>query len=54
LVAALPIVADALGHGSVNWADVGRAALAAGVTAARLALIKYFKAYGDPPLPSQP
>lgn len=54
LVAALPIVADALGHGAVNWADVGRAALAAGATAALLALIKYFKAYGDPPLPSQP
>ena len=54
LVAALPIVADALGHGAVNWADAGRAALAAGATAALLALIKYFKAYGDPPLPSQP
>jgi hypothetical protein len=54
LVAALPIVADALGHGAVNWADVGRAALAAGATAALLALIKYCKAYGDPPLPSQP
>jgi hypothetical protein len=54
LVAALPIVADALGHGGVNWADVGRAALAAGATAAMLALIKYCKAYGDPPLPSQP
>lgn len=54
LVAALPIVADALGHGSVNWADVGRAALAAGATAALLALIKYCKAYGDPPLPTQP
>jgi hypothetical protein len=54
LVAALPIVADALGHGSVNWGDVGRAALAAGVTAAMLALIKYFKAYGDPPLAPTP
>jgi hypothetical protein len=54
LVAALPIVADALGHGGVNWADVGRAALAAGATAALLALIKYCKAYGDPPLPPQP
>lgn len=54
LVAALPIVSDALGHGAVNWADVGRAALAAGATAALLALIKYCKAYGDPPLPSQP
>jgi len=54
LVAALPIVADALGHGAVNWADVERAALAAGATAALLAFIKYCKAYGDPPLPSQP
>lgn len=58
LVAALPIVADALGRGEVNWSDVGRAALAAGATAALLALLKYCKAYGDPPLdspsPSQP
>jgi hypothetical protein len=57
LVAALPIISDALGHGSVNWSDVGRTALATGVTAALLALIKYCKAYGDPPLsatPSQP
>lgn len=52
-----PIISDALGHGSVNWSDVGRTALAAGVAAALLALIKYCKAYGDPPLsatPSQP
>lgn len=53
LVAALPIIADALGHGGVNWADVGRTALAAGATAALLALIKYCRAYGDPPLPPQ-
>jgi len=53
LVAALPIVADALGQGSVNWADVGRTALAAGATAALLALIKYCKAYTDPPAPPQ-
>ncbi len=50
LVAALPIVADALSRQSVNWGDVGRAALAAGVTAALLALSKYLRAQGDPPL----
>lgn len=54
LVAALPIVASALGHGGVNWSDVGRTALAAGATAALMALIKYCKAWGDPPTPSQP
>lgn len=54
LVAALPILADALGRGAVNWGDVGRAALAAGATAALLALLKYCKAHGDPPLPSPP
>lgn len=54
LVAALPILADALGRGAVNWSDVGRAALAAGATAALLALLKYCKAHGDPPLPSPP
>ncbi len=50
LVAALPIVADALGRQAVNWSDVGRAALAAGATAALLALNKYLRAHGDPPL----
>jgi hypothetical protein len=52
LVAALPILADALGHGAVDWAAVGRTALAAGATAALVALLKYCKAFGDPPLPS--
>ncbi|HUY75805.1 MAG TPA: hypothetical protein VMV29_03480 [Ktedonobacterales bacterium] len=52
LVAALPIVADALSRQGVNWGDVGRAALAAGVTAALLALSKYLRAQGDPPLAS--
>lgn len=42
LVAALPILADALGHS------------AGGATAALLALVKYCKAYGDPPLTSLP
>lgn len=54
LIAALPIVADGLSGGNVNWGDIGRTALAAGATAALLALIKYCKAYGDPPLPPQP
>lgn len=51
LVASLPIIADALARGGVDWADVGRTALAAGATAALLALLKYCRAYGDPPLP---
>ncbi|MEO7001903.1 MAG: hypothetical protein ABI068_08755 [Ktedonobacterales bacterium] len=51
LVAALPMLADALARQSVNWDNVGRAALAAGATAALLALSKYLKAQGDPPLP---
>ena len=54
LVAALPILADALGRGGVNWDDVRRAALAAGATAALLALLKYCKAHGDSPLPFSP
>jgi hypothetical protein len=49
-VAALPVVADALGSASVNWADVGRAALAAACVAVLLALAKYAKAQGDPVL----
>ena len=53
LVAALPVVADALSHGAVNWSDVGRAALAAGATAVLLALLKWAKAQGDAPLPQQ-
>lgn len=52
LVAALPIVAEALGQQSVNWSDVGRAALAAAATAALLALNKYVRAHGDPALPA--
>src|SRR5690348_645636 len=55
IVAALPAVSDALAHGVVNWADVGQAALAAGSTAAILALLKYCKAHADLPLtPAQP
>lgn len=52
LVAALPIIAEALGQQSVNWSDVGRAALAAAATAALLALNKYVRAHSDPALPA--
>jgi hypothetical protein len=50
LVAALPIVAGALGRTNVNWAEVGHAALAAAGVAVLLALAKYAKAHGDPAL----
>ncbi|HEY7850561.1 MAG TPA: hypothetical protein VIC27_10885 [Ktedonobacterales bacterium] len=50
LVAALPIIADALGQQPVNWGELGRAALAAAATAVLLALNKYLRAHGDPPL----
>lgn len=50
LVAALPVVADALGHGSVRWDDVVRTALAAAGVAVLLALAKYARAQGDPAL----
>lgn len=49
MVAALPVVADALSQQTVNWSDVGRAALAAAATAMLLALNKYLSAHGDPP-----
>lgn len=49
-VAALPVLADALAQQSVNWSDVGRAALAAAATAMLLALNKYLRAHSDPPL----
>ena len=50
LVAALPVIADALGRQPINWSDLGRAALAAAATAILLALNKYLRAHGDPPL----
>ncbi|HEX2348925.1 MAG TPA: hypothetical protein VHI51_10880 [Ktedonobacterales bacterium] len=50
LVAALPVIAAALGHQPINWSDLGRAALAAAATAMLLALNKYLRAHGDPPL----
>ena len=49
LVAAAPIIAQALGQQRVNWSDVGRAALAAVATAILLALTKYARAQGDMP-----
>jgi hypothetical protein len=50
LVAALPVLAEALGTGSVRWGDVARTALAASAVAVLLALAKYAKAHGDPAL----
>ncbi len=50
LVAALPIVAQALARGSINWSDVARTALAAGAVAILLSLAKYARAHGDPAL----
>lgn len=50
LVAALPVIADALGRQPINWSDLGRTALAAAATAMLLALNKYLRAHGDPPL----
>lgn len=52
VVAALPVVSDALSQGSVNWSDVGRAAIAAASTAVLLAAVKYARAQGDAPLPA--
>jgi hypothetical protein len=54
LVAAAPIIAQALSQQSVNWGDVARAALAAAATAALLALTKYARAHADPPLATPP
>lgn len=50
LVAALPVVASALGHGPVRWDDVARTVLAAAAVAVLLALAKYARAQGDPAL----
>ena len=52
LVAALPVVAEALAQRSVDWTVVLHAALAAAVTAVVLAILKYAKAQGDDPLSS--
>ncbi|HET9111495.1 MAG TPA: hypothetical protein VFN78_11770 [Ktedonobacterales bacterium] len=50
VVAALPVIAEALGQLPVNWSALGRAALAAAATAILLALSKYLRAQGDPPI----
>jgi hypothetical protein len=50
LVAALPIVADALSHGGVDWPAILRAALAAASVAILMALTKYARAQADPVL----
>ena len=50
LVAALPIVAQALSDGTLDWGNVARTALAAAAVAVLLALGKYARAFGDPPL----
>ena len=52
LVAALPIVAEALGRGSVDWSAIPRAALAAASVAILMALTKYARAQADPELAS--
>ena len=52
LVAALPIVAQALGRGGVDWSAIARAALAAASVAVLMALTKYARAQSDPTLPS--
>ena len=49
-VAALPIVAQALSQGGANWGNVARTALAAAAVAVLLALVKYARAFGDPPM----
>src|SRR5215470_2383998 len=50
LLAALPIVADALSHGPSNWPDVWRTAFAAAAAAVLLTLARYVRAHGDPAL----
>lgn len=52
LVAALPVVAQALGHGGVDWPTIMRAALAAASVAVLMALTKYARAQADPSLAS--
>src|SRR5258708_813452 len=54
VVAALPVLALALGQESVNWTAVGRVALGTFSTAALMAAVKYLKAQGDAPLTTEP
>lgn len=50
VVAGITAAAPLLAGGSVDWANVGHVALAAGITAALLAILKYAKAFGDAPI----
>jgi hypothetical protein len=43
------LVAQALSEGTLDWGNVARTALAAAV-AVLLALVRYVRAFGDPPL----
>lgn len=50
LVAAMPVLAEALSsRGTIVWNDVLHSALAAGITAVLMALLKYAKASGELP-----
>jgi hypothetical protein len=40
----------ALSQGTLDWGNVARTALAASAVAVLLALVKYARAFGDPPL----
>ncbi|HEV2236859.1 MAG TPA: hypothetical protein VGR57_09400 [Ktedonobacterales bacterium] len=51
LVAALPILAQALSGQALDWATVGRTALAAFSVAALGALLKWLTSQADAPLP---
>lgn len=50
VIAALPIISQALAAQSINWSQVLRTAAAAFSVAVLLALTKYLKAQNDPPL----
>ena len=50
IVAALPIISQALAAQSINWAQLLRTAAATCSVAALLAVTKYLKAQNDPPL----
>ena len=50
VVAALPVLAMALGQATPDWPGIGRIALGTFATAALMAAVKYCKAQGDPPL----
>lgn len=47
VVAVVPLLAGS----TVDWANVGRVFASAAVTALLLAITKYVRAWGDPPLP---